>query len=922
MAATCASTAKVLVSYTDLELKQKTVSTPNIPEDLPAVPDLGRPAEEGLAPPEDPVNQLTVADNIKVSYENSGQVNTTGTWARSVSIGFPVPYSLEYQINNVNFLIPLSYSPRTVSTSGFSEKGLLKGTLTESKKPYGAAGGSYVTELLSAGAELPPGDVSTFTQETYSYNRNGQVIRRGIIEYISLPEFAGSLPIDFEKDDGFVIVSGAGYAKKASSVTTYSYAANYVRRVTDRYINYGLTQHGQQTIRASNNLMSTKNRVIALFSSLVDSLVFQGSEVQVDSSSRVRERASGVFPSSLADPTNGESNDFEARSVPPMPELTIEAYGGRNEEIVSGPAGRRQQIVEVDVDLGSAGLEGDGVGTGGYDSSGSPQEGGGYDKCGTPVPAGSGPGGFDENGDPLEAGGNKKKGEPVPAGSGPGGFDEDGNPLEAGGYDVNGTPVPAGSGPGGFDEDGDPLEAGGYDKTGELVPAGSGPGGFDINGDPLEAGGYDKTGELVPAGIADNGLEEIITYSLPYSPDDYYVPAGGSFASAVSSNSGANAYNYGKIQYRLELGTRKGLSLQVPVEQMPLSPFDPLYLQLDDVTGQYRANGMSWTMDSNGIVGQIDAVFWQGTGQTGTPGPIWFPTPPGVSTLPTTPNSVVNASPAPANNALLPVGWDPAAPDLTTLFGGLPTGVAPVYPTVLDAPAGLNPFIEIVPLLAITRSVLSVVSVPYSLVPQSATADMVTQAVFVGLQVVLVEVPVTSLTLATFVPEVTPSGLFPLVSLNLTSYAPAVGKLVALSSITYSQSSVWTDTTAASSSAMSDGSYNTGTQTGTNFDLNGFIQMDLGSICNVTEVIVGCDFDQVLPPGDWEIGNTENLRIMISNTGSAGSFTEIGNTGTFSTGIKTFPVSASGRYIRITSDVGVQQFICCTEFYATAYAAS
>ena len=273
--------------------------------------------------------------------------------------------------------------------------------------------------------------------------------------------------------------------------------------------------------------------------------------------------------------------------------------------------------------------------------------------------------------------------------------------------------------------------------------------------------------------------ERIVTFSLPYSPDDYYSPISSGVWEVIRTRTAAKslALNYGRIQNRLRLGNAQGVSLQMPVELLPTKPFDAIYLQADGLTGQYRANGMSWTFDQNGIMGQVDALFWLATGQTGTPGDIWFPMPPAVSVLPTTPAATVNGSPAPANSATLPGGWDPLAPDLTTLFNTtLPTGVAPVFPSTLNVEPGLEPFTETVALEAITRSVLSVVDVPFSLVPQSATADMVTHSLFVGLQVVLVKAPVTSLTLTSFAPAVYVPVVVsvPVATLTLTAYAPVV----------------------------------------------------------------------------------------------------------------------------------------------------
>ncbi len=272
-----------------------------------------------------------------------------------------------------------------------------------------------------------------------------------------------------------------------------------------------------------------------------------------------------------------------------------------------------------------------------------------------------------------------------------------------------------------------------------------------------------------------------ITFRLPLSWNDYFEEVNpGEWETVNDKRKAASlAYEYGKIQNRLLLGNVKGASMQIPVELMPVKPFDPIYLQIGGLTGQYRANGMSYTFNRDGIVGQIDALFWQATGQTGTPGPAWFPLPPGVSSLPTTPASTVNGSPAPANSGSLPGGWNPAAPDLGALFGALPTGSAPVFPTVLNAPNGLAPFNEIVPIQAVTRAVFEVVDYPYSLTPfPDADMDLVARALLEieEAAIVLLTSPLATFTFAGIAPAVYAPGYVPvpLTELTIAALTPEV----------------------------------------------------------------------------------------------------------------------------------------------------
>jgi hypothetical protein len=253
-----------------------------------------------------------------------------------------------------------------------------------------------------------------------------------------------------------------------------------------------------------------------------------------------------------------------------------------------------------------------------------------------------------------------------------------------------------------------------------------------------------------------SNAQRVVNFTLPYTGDDYFNLSGSVWLPfSFRERSAVIARNYGRVQNRLRLGNSQGVSLQIPVELMPTKPFDALYLQAGGLTGQYRANGMSWTFDQNGIVGQIDALFWLAIGQDTSPGPIWFPMAPGVTALPTTPGPTINTTPAPANSATLPGGWDPSDPDLDELFETtLPTDEPPVFPVELDVETGLEPFAETVNVDAVTRAVFEIESFDYSLTPQEADMDLVTRAVFEVGEIALVSAPRVDLRLTPQVPFV------------------------------------------------------------------------------------------------------------------------------------------------------------------------
>jgi len=133
--------------------------------------------------------------------------------------------------------------------------------------------------------------------------------------------------------------------------------------------------------------------------------------------------------------------------------------------------------------------------------------------------------------------------------------------------------------------------------------------------------------------VGSSAAQRRIELSLPYAPDDRFVKSGFVYY-AITSDAPTKATTFGRVQNRLLLGNRNGINLQLSPERLPAAPFEPLYVQANGLTAQYRANGTSWTFDSNGIVASVDALFWSAVGGTGT---FWFPVAPGVTTLPTTP---------------------------------------------------------------------------------------------------------------------------------------------------------------------------------------------------------------------------------------------------------------------------------------------
>jgi formylglycine-generating enzyme required for sulfatase activity len=144
-----------------------------------------------------------------------------------------------------------------------------------------------------------------------------------------------------------------------------------------------------------------------------------------------------------------------------------------------------------------------------------------------------------------------------------------------------------------------------------------------------------------------------------------------------------------------------------------------------------------------------------------------------------------------------------------------------------------------------------------------------------------------------------------------TTFSPFIypSNIVSTNAI-YSQSSVWLQNQPATALTMNNKTHLEEFETGT--DNNGlqWIQMDLRSNYSIKNIVIGCDFNNVLRTG-WGKVYTENLPIQYYD---GTNWITIGNTGTFLEPMKVFLVNINTRYIRITNRGN--GWIAATEFAA------
>jgi len=205
----------------------------------------------------------------------------------------------------------------------------------------------------------------------------------------------------------------------------------------------------------------------------------------------------------------------------------------------------------------------------------------------------------------------------------------------------------------------------------------------------------------------------VTEFVVPYAPDDEisWDESSGAFSS-VPSDAKEKALRYGRIQNKLLLGNRSGVSLQLAPEQLPKRPFDPLYLQASGITGSYRVNGTSWAFDASGIVASTDALLWGAVSATsGTDlASSWVPLAPGTSSLP------------------LPY---------TPTSGGLDSETGVTYSAVITPTTVLPPYNESVLLDGISRSTAAITDYPYTLDRGTTAAALITRtSVLIGSRLV------------------------------------------------------------------------------------------------------------------------------------------------------------------------------------------
>lgn len=302
-------------------------------------------------------------------------------------------------------------------------------------------------------------------------------------------------------------------------------------------------------------------------------------------------------------------------------------------------------------------------------------------------------------------------------------------------------------------------------------------GAYADGGDPNNGYRTESSSELELA-LGSATAQRRIEFSLPYAPDDIFVRSGteGNYTyTAQASDAPQKAAAYGRVQNKLLLAARSGMSVQCAGGVLPPKPYAAFVVTADGVAGQYRTNGTTWTMSGEGLIVSTDGLMMGGVGKaSGSTGATWFPTSPTITTLPTAP-AVVDTSPSEVLGTVATVGTTPQ----TVLDAAFPDAVAGdgvqdtstdefwVYDGTTWENVGTNP--------GPTMTVTTTVPVWNEVVRAEGRIRLKAEVVSLGYPLeVLTEIPVLRTKLSAGVTRIKKVGV-PAASVSVAAQTPMVG---------------------------------------------------------------------------------------------------------------------------------------------------
>jgi hypothetical protein len=226
-------------------------------------------------------------------------------------------------------------------------------------------------------------------------------------------------------------------------------------------------------------------------------------------------------------------------------------------------------------------------------------------------------------------------------------------------------------------------------------------------------------------------------YNMQFAPDSYLEPAsdGGGGGGGGDNNTGlthvyasssAAAYEYGKAVYTILSGMANGKSITTEFRNIPSEPMSSIYIEAAGTVGRFRANGITYAFDAQGLVAGCDAMLDGGAGLVaGGSGADWFPMAVPATNLSTL-TPAVNSTPALANTIAAPGGFDPAAPGNIWSSLGTAGAGSDVYAAAVTKAAVVGSVAETVRRESVTRSLSWLLTADYDMRPQTLSLVSVT----------------------------------------------------------------------------------------------------------------------------------------------------------------------------------------------------
>jgi hypothetical protein len=260
----------------------------------------------------------------------------------------------------------------------------------------------------------------------------------------------------------------------------------------------------------------------------------------------------------------------------------------------------------------------------------------------------------------------------------------------------------------------------------------------NIQNDVTTNSSLDKTdprGESVPQSVTlqfgQGSASSTGKYDMQYAPDSYLRPADGAGDNGtgmtfVNGASSAAAYTYGKAVHAILSGMANGKSITTEFRNIPSEPLAGIFIEASGTIGKFRANGITYAFDAQGLVAGCDAMLDGGAGLVaGGSGADWFPLAVPATNLSTL-TPAVNSTPALANTITAPVGFDPAAPgNIWTSLGTAGAG-SDVYAAAVTKAAVVGAVAELVRRESVSRSLSWLLTADYDTTPQTLSLVSVT----------------------------------------------------------------------------------------------------------------------------------------------------------------------------------------------------